>query len=173
MGDSAPLPWTIERITKSHDRATFDCGKPALNEFLQKHARQSQDLGIATTFAAVTAGQPKVHGYYTLRAGSVDIAALPPQDVKRLPRYPVPVVHLARLAVDRSVQGRGLGEFLLLDSFRRACESVRSGVAAFAMEVFAIDDEARRFYLKYDFAEMLDDKLHLYLSMKKIAALQL
>lgn len=141
-----------------------------LDEFLRRYARQSEELALARTFVATKAEDLRVLGYYTVRNGQVEVENLPPEETKRFPRYPVPVVHLARLAVDRTAQGQRLGERLLLDSLERALAASKN-VAAYAVEVVAIDDAARRFYLRYGFRELLDDKLHLYLSMKIVAAL--
>lgn len=162
--------WIVEPIRRQHTRDSFDCGVSELNEFLRRFARQSDDLAIARTFVAVRPGDPVVRGYYTLRTGQVEIMNLPPDDAKRLPRYPVPVVHLARLAVDKTVQGQRLGETLLVDALKKALAVSRSA-AAYAVEVLAIDDTARAFYLKYGFKELIDDRRHLYLSMRTIEAL--
>lgn len=162
--------WSIDRIRKDHEREAFDCGVGELDVFLRQYARQSEELGLARTFIATRPGERRVLGYYTVRSGSVEVQNLRPEEARRFPRYPVPVVHLARLAVDRSVQGQRLGERLLLDALERTLEVSRS-VAAYAVEVVAIDETARRFYLKHGFQELLDDRLHLYLSMKTIARL--
>jgi ribosomal protein S18 acetylase RimI-like enzyme len=168
MADSPA--WQIERIRKDHERASFDCGVEELNVFLRKYARQSEEFGLARTFVATTHGTPKVFGYYTVRNGEVEVQNLRPEETKRFPRYPVPVVHLARLAVDRTTQGQRLGERLLLNALERALMVSRS-VAAYAVEVVAINDAAKRFYLKHGFQELLDDRLHLYLSTKTVAKL--
>lgn len=160
----------IERIRKDHERAGFDCGNPELNEFLRKYARQNDELGLGRTFVAVRGGSPTVLGYHTLRNGEVEVANLPPEETKRFPRYPVPVVHFARLAVDRHSQGQRLGETLLLDGLERAL-AVSQTVAAYAVEVVAIDEAARAFYVKYGFRELKDDRRHLYLPMRTIAKL--
>lgn len=162
--------WIFEPIRRDHARDSFDCGVAALNEFLKKFARQNEDLAIARTFVAVRTGDPLVRGYYTLRTGQVEIKDLPPEETKRFPRYPVPIIHLARLAVDKTAQGKRLGERLLLDALERALAVSRSA-AAFAVEVIAIDDSARSFYLKYGFKELVDDRLHLYLPLGVIAKL--
>lgn len=165
-----PDDWRLEPIRRDHVRDGFDCGNADLNEFLRRFARQSDDLAIARTFVATQPKDLLVRGYYTMRTGQVEVAALPPVETKRFPRYPVPVVHLARLAVDRAVKGQGLGAILLLDALEKALAASRS-VAAFAVEVVAIDDSARNFYLKYGFKELVDDRLHLYLPMKTVEEL--
>lgn len=159
--------WLLEPVRRDHVRDVFGCGNASLDDFLRKFACQSENLAIARTFVATKPKDLRVHGYYTLRTGQVEVKDLPAAETKRFPRYPVPVVHLARLAVDCAAQGRGLGEILLLDALEKALIVSRS-VAAFAVEVVAIDDSARSFYLKYGFKELADDRLHLYLSMKAV-----
>ena len=106
---------------------------------------------------------------WILRAGS-PWRDLPKEESKKLPRYPVPVVHLARLAVHRGESGKGLGVFLLVDGLGRSLRASEE-VGAFAMEVIAKNDSAKRFYEKYGFRELADDRRHLYLSMKKLKIL--
>ena len=162
--------WRVERIARSQDRASFECGLAELDEFLRKYARQNDEAGLGTTFVSQKPGQVRVLGYYTLRAGTISRDQFPPDETRRLPRYPVPVVHLARLAVDRATQGQRLGEFLLMDALRRAL-TVSKSVGAYAVEVIAINDNARAFYLKYDFSAVPGDPLHLYIGMKRVAKL--
>lgn len=162
-----PGGWRLEPIRREHVRDAFDCGNADLDEFLRRFARQSEDLGISRTIVATGPKDLVVRGYYTMRTGQVEVKDLPSAETRRLPRYPVPVVHLARLAVDRAAKGRGLGALLLLDALEKALAVSRSA-AAFAVEVVAADDSARAFYLKYGFKELVDDRLHLYLPMKTV-----
>lgn len=162
--------WIVEPIRREHIRDSFDCGIAELNEFLKKFARQNEDFAIARTFVAIRPKDLMVRGYYTLRTGQVEINNIPPEDTKRFPRYPVPVIHLARLAVDKTVQGERLGETLLMDALEKALAVSRS-VAAYAVEVISINGTARSFYLKYGFKELIDDQLHLYLPLRIIAQL--
>ena len=162
--------WTIERIRKDHAREAFDCGIEKLNTFIRRYARQNEEHGLSRTFVAVRPASLRIFGYHTLRSGQVEIRDLSPAEVRRFPRYPVPVVHLARLAVDREARGQGLGELLLLDALAKAHEAA-GVIAAYAVEVEAVDESARRFYLKYGFQELLDDRLHLYMPIKTISLL--
>lgn len=165
----APL-WRLEPIRREHIRDAFDCGNASLNEFLRRYARQSEDLGVARTFVAVRPGEVVVRGYYTIRTGQVEVQELPQGETKRFPRYPVPVVHLARLAVDLTARGQGLGELLLLDALEKALAASCS-IGAYAVEVIATDEAARSFYLKYGFKELQDDRLHMYLAMSTVESL--
>lgn len=166
------VPWVIERLTDAHDRSGFCCGKSSLDEFLQKFAGQYDRRDFARTYVAVVPPEPAVLGYYTLSGGSLDLSVLPEADRNKLPHHPVPVACLGRLAVTQAAQGKNLGKDLLLDALRR-CGKQSAEIALFAVEVEAIDETAKNFYLKYGFAPLADDPLHLYLLMKKIRQLGL
>jgi GNAT superfamily N-acetyltransferase len=165
-------PWVIQELATEHDRAAFSCGHPSLDEFLKLYAGQNQKSGLSRTFVAILPGERAVHGYYSLAAGAVRIEDLADEQRKRLPRYPVPVAHLGRLAVDQLSQGRGLGSLLLLDAMDRVTRVDRS-LGIHAIEVVAIDETARRFYLKYGFTALRDDPHHLYIPMKMVRKLGL
>jgi GNAT superfamily N-acetyltransferase len=158
----------IEPLSAKHDRSSFDCGEPSLNTYLRQYARQNDEKGLGRTCVAVEPGQTRVEGYYTLSTGAVTFEQVP----EKLPRYPIPVVHLGRLAVDLSSQGKGLGEIVLIDALKRATLAAEQ-LGIYAVEVLALNDSARRFYLKYGFTPLLDDELHLYLSVKAIRKLKL
>jgi GNAT superfamily N-acetyltransferase len=164
--------WKVERLGGNHDRSGFRCGKPELDEFLEKYVSQYERRGLARAFVAVLPPAVQVLGYYTLSAGSISLEALPERERRKLPRHPVPVAHLGRLAVAQVAQGKGLGEYLLMDALAR-CARSSDAVAVYAVAALVIDDTARRFYLQYGFATLEDDPLHLYLSLKKITALNL
>ena len=159
--------WSIEPLRKNHIRDRFDSGIPELDEFIQKYARQNERRGLGRTFVATRENDTRVFGYFTLRTGEVKVERLPPAEAKRFPRYPVPVVHLARLAVDRATQGQGLGELLLATALRKAYIA-STEIASFAVEVIAINEQAKRFYLKFGFHELLHDSRNLYLPMKTV-----
>jgi GNAT superfamily N-acetyltransferase len=165
-------PWVIERLTDGHDRSGFSCSKLPLDEFLKKLAGQYDRRDFARTYVAVVPPEPAVQGYYTLSGGSLDLSALPQAVRKKLPRHPVPVARLGRLAVTLGAQGHNLGKTLLVDALRR-CNRLSAELALHAVEVEAIDETARNFYLKYGFTPLADDPLHLYLSMKTVEKLGL
>jgi GNAT superfamily N-acetyltransferase len=165
-------PWLIERLTDAHDRSGFSCGKSPLDEFLKKLAGQYDRRDFARTYVAVVPPDSAVQGYYTLSGGSLDLSALPESVRKKLPRHPVPVARLGRLAVTQAAQGRSLGKALLLYALKR-CTQVSAEVALYAVEVEAIDEAARSFYLKYGFTSLAADPFHLYLSMKTVEKLGL
>ncbi|MEX0586020.1 MAG: GNAT family N-acetyltransferase [Pirellulales bacterium] len=165
-------PWEIQRLDSSHDRTQFDSGVAELDDWLQKLAGQHQRRDLARTYVAVVPGDKRVRGYYAISNHRVCFEALPQDQAKGLPRIDVPVVLLGRLAVDRSTQGQGLGEFLLIDALRRA-SYIAEQIGVRAVEVDAIDDSAKRFYLKYGFVPLRDDPRHLFLPMQVIRKLKL
>ena len=166
------LNWTIEELNTDHDRSAFSCGQDSLDDFLKKYAGQNQKTGVSRTYVAVSPSSTTVCGYYTISAGAVHFADIPDDLRKRLPRYPVPVAHLGRLAVDTTARGKGLGEHLLLDALTRIVGAAES-IGIHATEVVAIDDSAKRFYLKYGFIALNDDPHHLYISIKTLQKLGL
>ena len=171
MSDRRPA-WSVVELGPDHDRGGFDCGHPSLDAFIKQFASQNQKSGVSRTFVALRPGETTVCGYYSLAAGSVQIGNLTDEQRRRLPRYPVPVAHLGRLAVDRTSQGQGLGSFLLIDALRRV-QKVDRDLGIHAIEVVAIDAAARRFYLKYGFTELADDPHHLFMAMKTVRQLRL
>jgi GNAT superfamily N-acetyltransferase len=164
--------WSIERLGKSHDKAPFDCGKPALNHWLQRLAGQYERRDLARTYVAVRPNEARILGYYAVSNHQVSYEALPDEQSKGLPTIDIPVILLGRLAVDKTVQGQGLGEHLLIDALRRA-NHISQHIGVRAVEVHAIDNVARRFYLKYGFVSLRDDQHHLFLSMQVVRQLKL
>ena len=160
--------YDIEPLTARHDRAAFACGEPSLNDFLKRYARQNDERGLGRTYVAVIRDEPRIYGYYTIASGAVSFDAIP----EKLPRYPIPVLHLGRLAVDEAAQGQRLGNILLLDALRRAV-TLAGQVGIYGVEVNALNETAKTFYLKYGFTPLLDDALHLWISLKAIRALGL
>lgn len=163
--------WRIEPLQRDHDRSRFDCGEPALDEYLARFGRQNQESGVARTFVAVSAAQPsRVLGYYSLAAGAIDKANLPAAAAKRFPSFPLPIARLARLAVDRSQQGKGLGEDLLLDALSR-CVRVAEDVGIVAVLIDAKHERAKAFYARYEFDALPDHPLTLWLPLSALRRL--
>jgi predicted N-acetyltransferase YhbS len=152
-------------LTKDHDRNFFECGVPALNEYLKKYALQNQKKNAARTYVA-TRGN-RIVGYYSLAYGSVSLEEATQTVKAGLPRYPVPVILLARLAVDSTEQGRGLGGGLLKDAFLRTIQAAEiAGLRA--MLVHAKDDSAKNFYENFGFESSPIDAYHLFMSLSDI-----
>lgn len=164
--------WTIRRLDKDHDRSAFDCGQRILNEWLKDRAGQFDRRDLSRTFVATRPDDVLVVGYYAVSTHRVVYEALPATEAKGLPRLDVPVVLIGRLAVDHTVQGQGLGALLLVDALRRSLQ-ISEQVGIRAVEVDALDDVARNFYLKFGFRSLLDDPRHLFLPMHEIRKLKI
>jgi GNAT superfamily N-acetyltransferase len=164
--------WVIERLGRQHDRTTFGCGQPLLDDWLKLRAGQYEKKNLARTYVAVRPGDTAVRGYYAISSHRVAFEALPDDQAKGLPRIDVPVILLGRLAVDRSCQGQGLGALLLIDALRRA-QFLADRIGIRALEVDAIDDAARDFYQRFGFTPLADAPRHLYLPLQAIRGLQL
>ncbi len=147
----------IEKLRRDHAVEGFDCGKPALNRFLERHALQSQQAGSATTYVALH--DDEVVGFYSLSVGQVDYADAPDRLTKGLARHPVPVMLLARMAVASGHQGRKLGAGLLKDAMLRTLQA--SEIAGIRGFVVHAKDEARAFYERFDFIASPTDAYHL------------
>jgi GNAT superfamily N-acetyltransferase len=162
--------WRIERLARTHNRDRFDCGQPSLNDFLRTLVTQYEKRNLGRTYVAVRGGDSQVFGYYTIASGAVAFDHLPAEAAKKLPRHPLPVILVARLAVDRAVQGQRLGEKLLLDALARSVE-LSDTLGIHALVVDAIDQQAKAFYQKYRFIPLLDSEFHLYLPITTIRTL--
>lgn len=148
-----------------HDRKAFDCGEPSLNHYLSRLATQHHRAGVATTHVLIDAEAPScICGYYSLAAAQMSLAALSAADQRRLPRHPVPVARLARLAVAVHEQRLGLGTSLLQDAVKR-CLDLRSELGIHALLVDALHERAAAFYIKYGFCETSTKALTLYLPL--------
>jgi GNAT superfamily N-acetyltransferase len=155
----------IEKLSAEHNVKSFNCGKPNLNKFLTAYALQNQRSDSSTTYVAILHGI--VIGYYSLTVASVAHQDAPSRIVKGLPRYPIPVALLARLAVDKDMQGKGIGKGLLKDCLKRI-NTAADILGIRALLVHAKDDEAREWYEQFDFESSPTDRLHLFLMLKDI-----
>jgi len=154
-------------LTKNHDRGAFDCGVSALNEYLKQYALQNQKKDAARTYVA-TRGN-RIVGYYTLAYGSVACDEAPLSVQAGLARYPIPIILLARLAVDLTERGQGLGAGLLKDALLRTLQAAEiAGLRA--MLVHAKDDAAKAFYEKFGFEPSPTAPYHLFLRVSDIKA---
>ena len=162
--------WHEEPVTKHHEREAFDCGDKSLNEFLRRHARRSHEKGGAKTFLAIDDTEGKtILGFYSLSPVSVAYQRVPDIVKRGLARYEVPAFRLARLAVDQSVQGEGLGGQLLLAAGRR-CLYAAAQVGGVALLIDAKNERAAEWYASYGAVPLLDAPLSLLLPFKTIHA---
>lgn len=164
MNDLRP----VRRLGPGDDLEGFDCGVRALNEWLRRFALSDQRAGASVTYVLPRGG--RVVGFYTLAPHTVE----PSQATARLaaglpPPRPIPVILLARLAVDRSEQGTGLGADLLRDALARAAAAADE-IDGRAVLVHAKDETAARFYRRHGFQPLPENPHHLYVLMKDLRA---
>lgn len=159
------MTFLIKRLRDEHVISAFDCQNRALNEYLVKHASQNQKRGLSNTYVALH--KDRVIGYYSIATGSVQQNQAPKKVSRGLPKYDIPVVLLARLAVDGFYQGKGIGSGLLKDALVRSLQ-VSEIVGMRALIVHAKNEEAVQFYKKFDFDPSPTNPFHLFLSMKTI-----
>lgn len=158
----------VEKLRADHELAGFDCDKDELNRFLRRFAFANQQANSAQTYVACR-GQAVV-GYYSLTVGTVAHAEATERVKKGMPRYPIPVMILARLAVDKDEHGRGLGRGLLKDALLRTAQAADiAGIRA--LLVHAKDDEAKAFYEHFDSEPSPTDPYHLLLLIKDVQRL--
>ena len=156
------------KLTGDDDVASFDCGQADLNEWLTRYAYTSQRSGMATVFVTNPADESAVAGYYALATGGVEHAEAPLRIARGIPRHPVPVIILTRLAVDISAQGQGVGRTLLRDALIRVANSAEE-IGVRALLIHAKDGSARDFYVRQaEFEPSPTDPLHLFLLMKDL-----
>ena len=161
-------PWHEEPIHKKHDREAFDCGDEALNNFLKRYARKSHELGGAKTFLAIGDSDRKtILGFYSLCPASVDYARTPEIVRRGLARHDVPGFRLARLAVDRRLQGKGIGGQLLLAAGRR-CLLASAEVGGVVLVIDAKNERVAEWYAGYGAVPLLDAPRTLLLPLATI-----
>jgi GNAT superfamily N-acetyltransferase len=155
----------VEKLGRGHSVEGFDCGREELNRYLLRYAWQNQQAGASQTYIGI-AGDAII-GFYTLAVGHVMYDEAPGRLTKGLARHPVPIMLLARLAVDRRWHGQGVGKALLRDAMQRTLQAADiAGIRAFA--VHAKDEAARRFYEHFDFTPSPVDPMHLFVLLKDV-----
>jgi len=155
--------WGIEVLSDRHNFKDFTCGQKWLDQYLHGHAWTNQQTGYGRTYLAIDDAK-YVGGFYTLSMASVHFNHLPDDLARRVPKYPMPVALIGCLAVDKTIQKSGLGTLLLIDSMQRIVQASEI-VAARAVEVLAINDEAKDWYQRFGFLPFKDNPRHLYLPM--------
>jgi GNAT superfamily N-acetyltransferase len=158
----------VEKLRRDHPVEDFDCGREELNRYLVRYAWQNQQAGAGQTYVGLV-GEVIV-GYHTLAVGHVTVEHAPERLTKGLAKHPVPIMLLARLAIDHRWQGQGVGKALLRDAMQRTLQAADiAGIRALA--VHAKDEDARRFYEHFDFVPSPTDPLHLFVLLKDLRRL--
>jgi GNAT superfamily N-acetyltransferase len=160
------VPFTPIRKLEAGDPVdSFDCGQPDLNRYLQLYDWNNQKANSAQTYVACTTST--IAGYYSLSVAGVDYEGTPARVAKGLARYPVPVMLLAKLAVDRGFQRQGLGTALLKDALLRTLRAADiAGIRAIL--VHAKNEDARQWYMRFGFEPGPIIPLHLFLLLKDV-----
>jgi GNAT superfamily N-acetyltransferase len=158
----------VEKLRPDHNAEGFDCGREQLNRYLLRYAQQNQLAGAAQTYVGLVSDV--IVGYHSLAVGHVIYEHAPQRLSKGLARHAIPIMLLARMAVDRRWQGQGVGKALLRDALERTLHAADiAGIRAFA--VHAKDEEARRFYQHFDFIPSPADPMHLFVLLKDVRRL--
>jgi GNAT superfamily N-acetyltransferase len=161
-------PLRIVKLQRTHATEEFTCGQPELDRFLACHALQAQQAHSSQTYVGVSGA--KIVGFYSIVVGEVQHADAPEPVVKGMPRHPIPILVLARLAVHSEWQGRGIGAGLLHDALARTLQ-VADIVGVRALVVHAKDDDAASFYRHFGFMQSNTDPRHLFMLIKDIRAI--
>lgn len=165
------MGFVISPLSDKHQRQGFNCGIGSLDEYLQRYASQDKKRNVSRIFVATTAEHPETTlGYYSLSAGGIGAESLPAEYSRRLPRYPVPVAILGRLAVSTACQNQGIGSLLLVDALRRVQQASQT-LAVFAVVVDAINDQAHAYYRQFGFIPLPRQQQRLFLPLETIARL--
>lgn len=163
------VDFSIELLKKHHDRAAFSCGNQQLDRYLYSTATQDKKRNIAIPYVIVDRKRQKIIGYYTLSMSSINLESLPQNLAKKLPKYPIVGVSLiGRLAVALDYRGYGWGKLLIMDALYKSFQ-VSKTTGCFAVIVDAIDDEAVKFYQRFEFQSFPDQPYKLFRTMTNIA----
>jgi GNAT superfamily N-acetyltransferase len=157
----------IELLEKRHDRKRFDCGNQELDRYLKTLARQQHDQGFVKVYVAVEEGQNEVLGYFALAMGNILLQDADETVYARLPKHPMPVLHVARLATDKRFAGKGFGSLLLSHAADIAIAASES-MGVYALELVAIDPSAYAYYLRRGFLPLMGDGMRLYAPLATI-----
>ena len=161
----------IHLLNKTHDRKHFSCGEAGLDQYLQIFATQDIKRNISRIFVAIQKDKPEqIVGFFSLSANSLDAKDLPETIKQKLPRYPVPIALLGRLAVDRNFQNKGVGKILLAEALQKVYYAGKT-MAVYAIVVEALDTNAKKFYQKFGFITLTNKPLTLFLPMQTIKEL--
>ncbi len=166
---SANTKFSIEPLTKHHNREDFSCEHEELDRYFKIVASQDRKRNIAVFYIVVNLENSQIIGYYTLSMTSINLGEVPNSIAKKLPKYPlIGVTLIGRLAVDKNYRGMGWGKLLVMDALFKSLEANKQ-VASFAVVVDVIDEQAVKFHQRFDFKTFPEQPLKLFRTMKNIA----
>ena len=169
--NAVPFPdgFRLERLQRAHPRKAFRSGVAEVDDWLVRNALQNQEKHLSATRVLLD-GAGTIAGYYTLATGQVDFGDLPAEEAKKLPRRLLPVAVLAWLGVSETHQKQGLGRLLLAQALRDCFEAGHT-FSFVAVILDCINDAAKKFYQRFDFAELPGHPFRLFLSATKLEAM--
>jgi GNAT superfamily N-acetyltransferase len=164
------MGFTYSRLEEGSNISQFDCGEEALNLFLKTHAAIFQKRHFGITVIIYESQDPKciVRAYYTLCPAQIERGRLPEKFMKGPQPNPLPAFRLCRLAVDKSYQGKKLGEAVLMHALKR-CHELAMTIGGTAVIVDAKNEKAAQFYMRYGFKTLLSLPSSLIITMKEIS----
>lgn len=167
------MKFNIRLLDAKHQRKEFRCGEPSLDRYIYQYAKQDSKRRVSRVFVASPDSSPEtIAGYYTLSAGSLDTDTMPNERKRKLPKYPIPVAMLGRLAIAEYYQAKGLGATLLADALNRV-QQASLVMAVHALVVDALHDRASDFFRQFGFIALPNQPLKLFLPLDTIAELNL
>ena len=151
---------SVKEISPKSCLKNFDCQVKALNEFLSRYALKNDELGIGKTFVALTE-QNQIAGYFTLSTAQVAYQEIPEECKKKLPKYPIPALRIARLAVNKELKGSGIGKWLLKQAFIKIIQV--ADVTGLYLIIVDAKESSKTFYEHYGFYKFLDKELSYFI----------
>jgi GNAT superfamily N-acetyltransferase len=167
--DPKSVNFSFEALAPNHDKSAFSCGNEQLDRYLHSNATQDKKRNIAIPYVIYDLDRQSIIGYYTLSMSGINLAELPEEISKKLPKYPiVGVTLIGRLAVAEDYKGFGWGKLLIIDALKRSL-NISKATGCFAVVVEAIDDDAARFYKRFDFKTFPDCPSKLFRTVASIS----
>lgn len=164
-------PEYVVPLASEHDRTAFDCGNELLNRYIKQQARQDAKKYVAAPFVLIEPGTSIIRGYYTLSSSLIALDELSVSLANKMPRYSsLPVTLLGRLARDRNLKDKAVGEFLLLNALHRSLQTAHQ-IASMAVVVDAKDESVEQFYKHFNFLPFQHTPRRLFLPMTQIEKL--
>lgn len=143
----------------------FDCGIEVLNDFLSRYALKNDSLGIGKTFVAVNS-ENEICGYFTLATAQIAFENVPENYQTKLPKYPIPAIRIARLAVNKKLQGQGIGKFLLSEAFKKIVAV--SEIVGLKFIIVDAKETSKTFYEQYGFIKLNNQNLGYFISIETV-----
>jgi GNAT superfamily N-acetyltransferase len=167
-----PAAFFVELDKNIHERKSFDCGQEELNDFIVMSASRHRDAGISKTMVLLEQDESRICAFYTLSHTEIKREALPDVLAKKLPRYPIPVMLIAQLAVHSAAQGKGLGKITLIRALEN-CLDINTHLPSYAIVVDALNDPVQVFYEQYGFKFLYQHgmRARLFLPMSTVTQL--